>query len=298
MPKTTFLDSILGRPSQTYASSLDRDSQPSYAYAGHGKARSDAPSDLPNTPVNGSGNLLGGRSPGSHSRFYYSSPSESDAPSAASSLKSRLAAKRGKHTPRSPLPNGSTPPPEIPDASPANHFSRWWENSLLRPSGAASDLGAASEPGGFARGPGPHTENWRRAMASPAARSEFGADRSRGWRSGSGSHVPPMPTTRYGAGVSPLGQEQPSLLAPPQKRSLAPPHQRAPTYDRTRDSDAWYEFVRAREAGTAPAATSTPPQAAPPAIEATTPSTKETTSISGEEGRFMGSTAPVGSRLS
>lgn len=248
MPKTTFLDSILGRPSQTYAPDAPSGSDAERVASDVSPKKVLTASSLANplTSPRGKSHLARG-----------SIDEQSDTMSASTSLRSRLGRKRSKPRVR----DVSDSALQVPDASSPNTFSSWWENrSMMRPG-----------PGSLFSEPGESfSERWRRDFAQPprGARSEL-----EGPSSASSSPAPPAPPfpnsfKKSEPAVAPLGQSTPSLLAPVHKRSQSkseqstPPkrssnvpspalahseHMTSPTVTRTRDSGQWYEFVRSLE---------------------------------------------------
>ncbi|WFD43007.1 hypothetical protein MPSI1_001658 [Malassezia psittaci] len=255
MPKTTFLDSILGRPSQNYSSS----DSPS-----RGKAKerfaseSGAPKSSPSrsSAFNQFWTSPQKKSP-SRSRTY--SDKKSRAFSESGSVRSRLGTKRNKEPiPDSPI--GSSP--TVPIASSPSTFSSWWDDQSKSKSGTASNT-AASEPGeSFA-------ERWRRDMSlNRPARSEMGE---------SASMVRSASRNKRSASrnsIHRLSNENPTLVLPPHLRSLQKDTEKdtansgsipsvspslpssqskvampwsSPTTAKTRESGQWYEFVRTME---------------------------------------------------
>ena len=248
MPKTTFLDSILGRPSQTYAPDAPSGSDAERVASDVSPKKVLTASSLANplTSPRGKSHLARG-----------SIDEQNDSLSASTSLRSRLGRKRSK--PR--MRDVSDSALQVPDASSPNTFSSWWENrSMMRPG-----------PGSLFSEPGESfSERWRRDFAQPprGARSELEGPSSAS--SSPAPPAPPLPNTfkKSEPAVAPLGQSTPSLLAPVHKRSQSkseqstPPkrssnvpspalaqseHMTSPTVARTRDSGQWYEFVRSLE---------------------------------------------------
>ena len=145
MPKTTFLDSILGRPSQTYAPDAPSGSDAERVASDVSPKKVLTASSLANplTSPRGKSHLARG-----------SIDEQSDTMSASTSLRSRLGRKRSKPRVR----DVSDSALQVPDASSPNTFSSWWENrSMMRPG-----------PGSLFSEPGESfSERWRRDFAQP-----------------------------------------------------------------------------------------------------------------------------------
>ena len=201
MSKTTFLDSILGRPSQTYAPNMSTYSGGDRsAEAWRSSASSvDAPSDLPTQPIR---------------RNLIASPSKRGLSQSASGDARPLRSTRSinrEHSRDDSLPDAHA---LVPDMNTVNPFSRWWENRQLMEKTRASD--ATSEPGGH------FSEQWRRELASRESSSEVGdyastrrRDRDRpSNRASSALQSLQRPSSR-------LGQESPSLVLPEHARKLS-----------------------------------------------------------------------------
>ncbi|WFC98913.1 hypothetical protein MYAM1_001646 [Malassezia yamatoensis] len=255
MPKTTFLDSILGRPSQNYSSSQS----PS---GGKAKERFASESGAPkSSPSRTSAFNQFWTSPQkkSPSKYRTFSDKRSKALSESGSVRSKLGSKRDKAPiPDSPIGNS----PIVPTASSPSTFSSWWDDQSKLKSGTASNT-AASEPGeSFA-------ERWRRDMSlNRPARSEMG-DSASTMRSASRNK---RTTSRNS--IHRLSNENPTLVVPPHMRSLQKDTEKdsankgsipsvspslpssqskvampwsSPTTAKTRESGQWYEFVRTME---------------------------------------------------
>nr|CDI52199.1 zinc-binding oxidoreductase [Melanopsichium pennsylvanicum 4] len=225
MTRTTFMDSILNRPSQRYTEPVS--TKPSR------NARYQPPSDLPNAPNRPdsilAGSMFKGTGPGSlaHGAGVYS-----QAPSvmSAKSNTSRFSIFRKKG--RKPSisagsvyhDGASSIAPTDVSASPRK--GRWWEAGSLtrkeysRPPSIAGSV--FSEPE-VARPPGfPRISDSLKGSAPPrAARSDYGGPTSSRTRHPSHPAPPPVPSLanrssmsalRRHSGVAPLGQQQPNLM--------------------------------------------------------------------------------------
>ena len=127
MPKATFLDSILGRPSQTYSMGWNGTSTaPAASQSEYG-----APSDLLSTPV----------------------PAARPVQRVPRTAGSDSGAMHRRKTSR--LPGRDDTSGLVPDMNTVNPFSRWWESRSM-----AAANPAATEPSE------PFAERWRREMAA------------------------------------------------------------------------------------------------------------------------------------
>ncbi|KAN0060958.1 hypothetical protein ACQY0O_006692 [Thecaphora frezii] len=226
MPKHTFIDTILKRPSQSYAESAMDTSAP----GGSARPTWHAPSDLPNTPGRPQSILAGSifKSGGKGSLGRAAGESASNAPSVAGTSPGRFSRFRKKdHRPS--ISNGSVfedgATSIVPYAESNTTYSskkgRWWETGSLK-------LGKSSS-----RAPSVAGSIFSEPEATPAVASLSGlgslGSPARGTRSDYGGapsrqrlqSAPPMPTLvsrpsigtmRASSGVAPLGQQAPSLV--------------------------------------------------------------------------------------
>ncbi|WFD36681.1 hypothetical protein MCUN1_003568 [Malassezia cuniculi] len=251
MPKATFLDSILGRPSQSYASPSGGRSYSS---------EWDAPSDLPTARPSGS--LL--NAPLSYGR------ARSAAGSEAGSTASYSRVTHSKSY-REQLQNIGSPD-HIADAAP-NSFTHWWENRNMTSNGATF-----SEPGDSM------TERWRREFAGKkqGARSEFGDSSS--FVSSQRKYA-----SSSTGGVAPLGSA-PQSLGEHARRAASKPVSSGSRHNQslttttigssssspaTRSSDEWHAFMKVRETPGKDASSSFTTAVSPSASNSQFPSTSQ-----------------------
>ncbi|PWN53630.1 hypothetical protein IE53DRAFT_359838 [Violaceomyces palustris] len=239
MPRATFLDTILNRPSQSYSAS-DADSRSKSKGSKSGWV---APTDLPNASGKPqsilSGSMFKSKGKGSLSRA-----NGGDAPSISGISQSTTKFSRFGKKKRAPSVANSTifddgassvAPGASVAGSVSNRKSRWWESGSLR-IGKGSSRPPSVSGSIFSEPEAPAVPSRYPSLASMGA---FGSLPRRGARSDYGggapvqryrthSAAPPLPTVhskssmtsfKGGEGVVPLGAKQPSLIRRPASRT-------------------------------------------------------------------------------